>query len=173
MDRRKFIIGSSLALATIGIVATYWPRRWNYIVIHHSAGDYGSLESLQQVHRERQKNDPIDAIPYHYLIGNGKGLGMGQVVSDWRIDYHIWGTHVSANNSDRNFRGIGICLVGNFEHNSVQQQQYNALITLCKTLMNKYAIPLQNISGHGHTPGEHTKCPGKHFPMDLLLRDLA
>ncbi|WIO74159.1 peptidoglycan recognition family protein [Porticoccaceae bacterium LTM1] len=173
MNRRKFLIGSTLALAGFTTGSYFWPRRWNYIVIHHSAGNFGTIEFLQQVHRERQSRDPIDAIPYHYVIGNGNGLAMGEIASDWRKEYHIWGTHVSTNNRDRNFRGIGICLIGNFEEQTVPKQQYDALINLVKSLMIEHQIPVSNISGHGYTPGEHTKCPGKNFPMEKFLEDLS
>ena len=121
MNRRKLLITSSvLALGASGF-SLYWPRRWKYIVVHHSAGNYGDIEFLQQVHRERQPRDPINAIPYHYVIGNGQGLSLGEVASDWRQAYNIWGGHVSANNMDRNFRGIGICLVGNFETSEIPE----------------------------------------------------
>ena len=60
---------AAAAGATAVAGAWYWPNRWKYIVVHHSAGDFATLESLQQVHRERQPGDPIDAIPYHYVIG--------------------------------------------------------------------------------------------------------
>ncbi len=100
MNRRKFIINSSLILGSVGIGGFYWDKRWDYIVIHHSAGAYGNIDFLQQVHRERQASDPIDAIPYRYVIGNGKGLGLGEVRSDWRQTYGIWGAHVSKNNLD-------------------------------------------------------------------------
>jgi N-acetyl-anhydromuramyl-L-alanine amidase AmpD len=38
--------------------------------------------------------------------------------------------------------------------------------------MEKYNIPLANVSGHGYTKGEQTKCPGKHFPMERFLKDI-
>jgi len=150
----------------------WWTQRWNYIVIHHSAGDYGNIKFLQKVHRERQSKDPLDAIPYHYIIGNGNGLGVGVVKSDWRQAWNIWGMHVSGHNVDRNFRGLGICLIGNFEIKNISEKQYQALVKLTKELMKKYNIPLSNVSGHGYTKGEQTKCPGKHFPMERFLRDL-
>jgi len=56
MNRRYFIAGT-LTLTALGLGP--------YIVIHHSAGEHGNIEFLKQVHRERQANDPIDAIPYH------------------------------------------------------------------------------------------------------------
>ena len=175
MNRRNFLfacIGGTAILAT-GLGAYYWPNRWRYIVIHHSAGSFGSIPFLQKVHRERQAGDPIDAIPYHYVIGNGKGIGMGEIKSDGRRKYHLWGAHVSARNPDRNFRGIGICLIGNFELYPVPKPQYQALVKLTKKLMVQHNIPVERVSGHGHTPGEQTKCPGKHFPMRRFLEDIG
>jgi N-acetylmuramoyl-L-alanine amidase len=165
INRRKLFITTATLSAGLTAGAIYWPKRWHYIVIHHSAGDYGNIEFMQKVHRERQGQDPIDAIPYHYIIGNGKGLGLGEIASDFRKAANLWGMHVSANNFDRNFRGIGICLIGNFEEQSVPEAQFTALLKLTQQLMTQFSIPLENITGHGLTPGEHTKCPGKHFPM--------
>ncbi|MDH3976225.1 MAG: peptidoglycan recognition protein family protein [Deltaproteobacteria bacterium] len=134
---------------------------------------YGNIEFLQKIHNERQANDPVDAIPYHYVIGNGNGLGLGEVASDWRQSYDIWGAHVSANNIDRNFRGIGICLIGNFEEEAPPAEQYDSLVKLTRSLMSKYGISLKNITGHGMTKGESTKCPGRYFPMQAFYRDIA
>lgn len=171
--RRRFLIGTTLLCGALITGATYWSRRWKYIVIHHSAGSYGSIEFLQQVHKNRQPNDPINAIPYHYVIGNGHGLGLGEVASDRRQQLDLWGTHVSARNWDRNLRGIGICLIGNFEVEHVPDEQYGALVTLTRKLMKTYGIPSINVSGHGQVPGESTKCPGKNFPYEKLLSDIA
>lgn len=173
VDRRKFFLASGVSISALGLGAFFWPRRWKYIVIHHSGGNYATIEFLQQVHRERQKGDPIDAIPYHYVIGNGNGLGMGEIASDWRKDLHIWGTHVSENNIARNFFGIGICLVGNFEEAPVPAPQLDTLIRLTRSLMREHDIPVANVSGHGHIDGESTKCPGRYFPMSEFLEALV
>ena len=150
----------------MGAGALYWPRRWKYIVVHHSAGNYGTIEFLQEVHRDRQAGDPIDAIPYHYVIGNGNGLGMGQIASDWRQEVNIWGTHLSANNMARNFLGLGICLIGNLEETELPLPQFEALVSLTKSLMSRYDISAGNVGLHGKIHGESTKCPGKMFPHD-------
>lgn len=173
LSRRKFLLSASVLAGALGLSTWYWGKRWKYIVIHHSAGAFGNIEFLQKVHRQRQSGDPIDAIPYHYIIGNGNGLGMGDVASDWRERYNLWGAHVSGNNSDRNYRGIGICLIGNFEQTSVPPLQYDSLVTLTKKLMSDNHIPASHVSGHGLIHGESTKCPGKHFPIDQFLRDIA
>ncbi|QMU60673.1 MAG: hypothetical protein GKR92_02765 [Gammaproteobacteria bacterium] len=173
MDRRKFLIRSSLWVGAVSASGFYWVHRWHYIVIHHSAGNYGNIEFLQKVHRQRQAGDPIDAIPYHYIIGNGNGLGMGIVNSDWRNDYKLWGMHVSANNVDRNYRGVGICLVGNYEKQSVPELQYQSLLALTKNLMATYSIGPNHVTGHGHTDGESTKCPGRFFPMERFKKEIS
>jgi len=171
--RRKFL---KLSLASVALVAAsglYWSNRWKYIVVHHSAGNYGNIEFLQKVHRQRQSKDPIDAIPYHYVIGNGNGMKMGEIASDWRKENNIWGAHVSGRNSDRNFRGLGICMIGNFEENKVPETQYQALLGLTKQLISEHNISPENLSGHGLTLGETTLCPGKHFPMARLIQDVS
>lgn len=171
--RRKLFLSAAASVVGFVAFARYWPNRWKYIVIHHSAGDFATIEFLQKVHRQRQAGDPVDAIPYHYVIGNGNGIGDGEVAQDKRGLWHIWGGHVSSRNSARNYYGIGICLVGNLELHPPSAQQYSALVKLTRTLMDKYNIPLANVSGHGLTPGERTLCPGKLFPMENFLSDLS
>jgi len=168
MNRRRFLINCSALAGTAGLGVLGWQRRWDYIVVHHSAGSYGDIPFLQQVHRERQARDPVDAIPYHYIIGNGNGLGEGEIASDWRQGYDIWGAHVSMRNIDHNFRGIGICAIGNFDKTSMSETQYQALLGLVQKLMHDYAIPAQNVKGHGLVAGESTRCPGKYFPLARL-----
>ncbi len=173
MNRRRFIIASSLALGTAGLGAAFWKTRWRYIVIHHSAGSFGDIELLQRVHQERQPGDPIDAIPYHYVVGNGNGLGVGEIASDWRRSLDLWGAHVSSRNTARNFFGIGICVIGNLEEETMPDAQFQALVDLTRRLMKRYDIPLRKIHGHGMIDGEATKCPGRNFPMDELKRALG
>ncbi len=173
MNRRRFFLSMAALGSAIGLGAFYWPRRWKYIVIHHSAGNFGNIEFLQQVHRERQANDPIDAIPYHFIIGNGNGLADGALASDFRQEFNLWGAHVSAHNIDRNLRGLGICVIGNLDQQAMTAKQYESLVTLTKELMNTYNISINNISGHGDTPGESTRCPGKYFPQVRFFKDIA
>lgn len=163
------------ALALLGsaglfiISALYWPKRWRYIVIHHSGGAYGDIDLLRRVHRERQPNDSIDEIPYHFLIGNGNGLGLGELVETERWRLHLWGSHVSGRNLDRNLRGIGICLIGNFESTDVPEAQLQAALALTRRLMRRFHIPPERVTFHGRTPGEMTACPGRNFPSRRFL----
>ena len=169
---KKRYAASLIILILLISVAVYWPCRWNYIVIHHSAGNYGNIEHLQQVHRDRQPSDPVDAIAYHYIIGNGNGLGDGTVDSDARKKYNIWGGHLRTINFDRNFRGIGICLIGNLDSEEMTAKQFDSLVKLTQKLMKQYNIPKENILFHGEIEHEQTACPGKKFPRKRYLERL-
>jgi N-acetylmuramoyl-L-alanine amidase len=168
---------SALALfGSLGLLivsALYWPTRWRYIVIHHSGGAYGDVDLLRRVHRERQPHDPIDEIPYHFLIGNGNGLRLGEVVETGRWRLRLWGAHVSGRNPDRNLRGIGICLIGDFERTPVPDVQIEAALTLTRSLMHRFQIPPGRVTFHGKTPGEMTSCPGRNFPSERFLKAIS
>lgn len=172
MTRRSLVM-----LILMGIAASalpfYWAARWRYIVIHHSGGGTGDLELLRRVHRERQARDPIDEIPYHFVIGNGRGMGLGEVAATGRWRRRLWGAHLSGRNPDRNWRGIGICLIGDFEAGQVPDIQLEAAMALTRRLMARFGIPPENVTFHGGTPGEMTLCPGRHFPRERFMRGLA
>ena len=110
---KKLII---LIHAIVIFFILYKRHRWNYIVIHHSAGNYGSIEFLQNIHDQRQSLDPLKGtIAYHYAIGNGNGMKDGEVGSDLRKKYDIPGVHLRSVNWIRNLFGIGICVIGNID----------------------------------------------------------
>lgn len=166
--KKRWLLLSSMAILAIW----YWPNRWNYIVIHHSAGDYGNIAHLQDIHDQRQSKEPIHAISYHYIIGNGNGMEDGGIDSDIRKKLNLWGVHVSANNWDRNFRGLGICLIGGLDKKGPTSQQYQSLVKLTMDLTEEYNIDVENIGFHGMVPGESTQCPGKFFPYERFKKEI-
>lgn len=161
-------------IATLLLIAAiyYWNRRWTHIVIHHSAGQYGNIEFLQQIHDERQAHEPLHAIAYHYAIGNGNGMPDGEVGSDIRKRYNLWGAHMSLKNMTKNIFGLGICVIGNLDQQAMSSKQYESLVALTKELMSKYGIPPENVHFHGKVSGEQTQCPGKLFPYERFKNDL-
>lgn len=169
--KKSWIILISFAFM-IFLALSYWSNRWNYIVIHHSAGSYGNIEHLQEIHDQRQSKEPIHAISYHYIIGNGNGMEDGKIDSVLRKKYNLWGVHLTKNNWNLNFRGLGICLIGNLDHKEMTQKQYESLLRLTKQLMKKYDIDLKNVAFHGKLDGEATKCPGKYFPYNRFKEEL-
>jgi N-acetyl-anhydromuramyl-L-alanine amidase AmpD len=71
-----------------------------------------------------------------------------------------------------NTKGVGICLVGNFQKERLSSKQLDALVYLVDKIRRYYKIPLKNIVGHGHVHGAQTACPGKNFPWREFRRRL-
>ncbi len=139
---------------------------WKYIVIHHTATGSGSVESIHSEHRRRKDADgnPWLGIGYHFVIGNGQGMQDGAVESTFRWEEQLHGAH--SGNALFNARGIGICLIGNFEQAPPTKKQMHAVRNLVQVLATRHEIPGEQIIGHGSVKA--TACPGKHFPLNGL-----
>lgn len=174
LSRRRFLLLSSLGVAGVmGLGALFPIQRWRYIVIHHSAGQFGDLRFLNEVHRQRQPHDPIDSMAYHVVIGNGNGLALGEVKYGLRWQKGLWGAHVSTRNHRYNFFGIGICLIGNYHEHSMPERQYESLVRLVRSLKEAYGIHSSAVYAHGRLDGERTVCPGRYFPYRRFRLDIA
>ena len=168
VSRRWFLLSIPVALA--GFYFWNKKKRWKYIVIHHSAGSSGNLNFLRGVHRERFPKSRYMA--YHFVVGNGKGMGCGEVDHGSRWNYQLWGAHVSYRNRFMNANGIGICMIGNFEKHKMDEKQYQGMVRLIKYLKVMYKIPSENVLFHGKIRKEQTLCPGKNFPYERFKKDI-
>lgn len=142
-------------------------REWKYIVLHHSATEVGSVESIDAAHKLRKDADgnPWRGIGYHFLVGNGRGMPDGEVAATFRWQDQCEGAH--AGDLRFNTQGIGICLVGNFEHEPPTPAQLKSLRELMTTLRDECQIDTAGIVRH--TDIKATACPGKQFPWETLL----
>jgi hypothetical protein len=142
-------------------------RDWKYIVIHHTATTAGSVESINAAHlRNKDKNgNPWLGIGYHFVIGNGDGMPDGAIEPTFRWRTQIQGAHAGSTNKDYNERGIGICLVGNFEKTPPTPAQRKSVKLLVATLKAEYQVPASAVVGHKDIRATATECPGKLFPM--------
>jgi hypothetical protein len=135
-------------------------REWHAIVIHHSASVSGSAAAFDAAHKARG----WDGLGYHFVIGNGSGSGDGQVEVGYRWTRQLAGAHDG--NFEYNQHGVGICLVGDFEHNGPPSpRQMAALQRLVIFLQAKTGVQTASIIGHGNVPGRNTECPGRFFDM--------
>ncbi len=159
-------------------------KGWKFIVIHHSATNSGSAASFHSYHTKKG----YGGLAYHFIIGNGRGAGNGEIQAGFRWKEQIAGTHVTVDAWYHNVFGIGICLVGNFQKYRPTKNQLKSLIRLIKKLCKKYNIPKKNIMGHGGVPhgkilihgnkllfkpdGTHEErvCPGRYFPMKYVKK---
>ena len=146
-------------------------RDWKYLVIHHTASNSGSVERIHQEHL--QKKDKAGnqwlGIGYHFVIGNGNGMGDGEIQPTFRWKEQIHGAHAGVN--EYNQHGIGIVLVGNFEQRSPTPVQLAAVKRLIGTLKSQYQIPTSHVVGHADVKA--TACPGRYFPLDEVSQVAA
>ena len=110
-----------------------------------------------------------DELGYHFVIGNGTKSGDGEIEVGGRWPEQRAGAH--AGSKEFNTRGIGICLVGDFETGGEPTKaQYRRLLELCAYLASSFHISVENVKLHKDVG--KTKCPGKQFPFAQFKRDL-
>ena len=155
---QRLLVPRAAPLRTV--IPLYPSRKWDYIIIHHSATDVGNALSFDYVHSNKRK---WEGLGYHFVIDNGtSGKEDGQVEISPRWIKQQDGAHCKADGM--NYNGIGICLVGNFSEDSVTSKQMESLAYLVNVLKEYYAVPDSNILGHGQVSGANTECPGTRFP---------
>ena len=148
-------------------------RRWEGIVIHHSAGDFGDAAAFDREHKKRG----WDGLGYHFVINNGhnrhrKADGLVEVGRRWRKQGT--GAHCRPKGNRSNYwneHTVGICLVGNFDKARPTAQQWQSLLRLVRFLQRRYGIRANQIKGHGEIMA--TACPGRFFPMAQLRQTVA
>lgn len=148
-------------------------RDWKHIVIHHTATNSGSVESINAAHlknKDKSGNAWL-GIGYHFVIGNGDGMPDGAIEPTFRWRTQIQGAHAGSTNKDYNERGIGVCLVGNFEKTPPTSAQRRSVKLLVQTLRTEYRIPSSEVVGHKDIRASSTECPGKLFPMAEVAAD--
>ncbi len=146
-------------------------RDWKYIVIHHTASEKGSVESIHEEHLQKKdaNGNAWLGIGYHFLIGNGNGMPDGEIESTFRWRQQLQGAHAGSSDPVYNQQGIGICLVGNFEKHAPSSEQMTALKKLVRTMKGEYRVASKNVIGHRDVRA--TECPGKLFPMDEVANE--
>lgn len=88
----------------------------------------------------------------------------GEVVPTFRWQEQLHGAH--SGHAVFNSRGIGICLIGNFEVSRPTVKQLAAVKRLVRVLAVRHQIPEDRVIGHSAVKA--TSCPGKKFPLEEL-----
>jgi N-acetyl-anhydromuramyl-L-alanine amidase AmpD len=143
-------------------------RGWQYVILHHSATDHGSASTFDRMHRAHG----WDELGYHFVIGNGTESSDGriEVGSRWPKQKH--GAHCKVvGHPEYNDVGVGVCLVGNFDHYAPSDAQVASCVRVVQFVKDRYGIPESRIYGHGQL--KPTRCPGALFPYDTVFRGLA
>jgi N-acetyl-anhydromuramyl-L-alanine amidase AmpD len=139
--------------------------RWECIVIHHSATDFGGAARFDKGHRAKG----WDELGYHFVIGNGSDTRDGQIEVGPRWTEQRHGAHCRSPEDYYNEHGIGICLVGNFDEGPPTPAQQRSLTKLVRYLCRTFGIPANRVYTHGGVTHQ-TRCPGSHFDLKALRK---
>lgn len=139
--------------------------RWQGIIIHHSGEPGGDAESIRRLHLGAGAR----AMGYHFLIGNGNGMGDGVVHVGERWITQTAGWHTAGPYADYyNQHAIGICLVGNGDRRPFTDRQITQLISLVRRLQRHLNVPPSAVRLHRDVAPGLTRSPGAHFPSPTL-----
>ena len=143
--------------------------RWRYIVVHNSGTRQGNAKAFEYYHTNVRKMP--NGLAYQFVIGNGTSSGDGQIEVGSRWRRQINGGHVHSDYL--NNIALGICLVGDFNHDKPTQKQLESLDELIRYLRqrvgkidSKWAV----VKAHReiNPPRWPTDCPGNDFPYTWL-----
>lgn len=137
---------------------------WKHIVIHHTATASATARGIDRFHREKRHME--NGMAYHFLIGNGRGMGDGEIYIGNRWKKQIQGGHLAS--EQLNMSSIGICLVGNFEEKGPTARQMESLEALLRKLIQQTGLSRSALTTHRSIHPRHTSCPGRHFALPKL-----
>lgn len=133
--------------------------RWKAIVIHHSGAPAGDAESIERQHL----SFGYASLGYHFVVGNGHGLGDGAVFVGPRWNLQQAGAHAKGPKAEwLNDHAIAICLVGNGDRRPFTDRQVRELVALVRRLQEAFDIPATAI--HLHSDVAAVSSPGRLFP---------
>ena len=117
---------------------------WEGIVVHHSATEHGTVESIDTYH----KSKGWDGIGYHYIVHKNGLIEVGRDINK-----------VGAHAKGRNKTHIGVCLIGK---DLFTAKQIKSLEVLVKVLVSQYGVSL---------PEKHHRfCPGEGLDIETINR---
>jgi hypothetical protein len=144
------------------------PGRWQYIVVHHSGVDTGTVKAMDRYHHDVRHME--NGLAYDFVIGNGSGMGDGEIAVGRRWTLQLDGGHLAS--EAQNKIALGICLVGNFDEHKPTAREMESLRALVKALMARCKLTISAVKTHQQINIVHTRCPGAKFPLQSFLDSL-
>ncbi|MFG0245136.1 MAG: peptidoglycan recognition family protein [Phycisphaerales bacterium JB052] len=143
-------------------------KRWESIVIVHSGEPAGSAVDIAEQH----KSLGYDGLGFHFVIGNGKRMGDGEIHVGYRWLDQQTGADLSGVRSGFNSsNAVEICLVGDGDRRPFSQEQMYRLAQLVSALTKELQIPADQVHLHKDLSG--TSSPGQFFPRAEFEQLLA
>lgn len=122
------------------------------IVLHHAAA---SSCTVEDIHRWHLANG-WSGIGYHYFVRKDGNIYRGR--PEDTVGAHAYGA---------NSNSIGICFEGNFETETMPEDQKIAGSQLVADLLKRYGLTKSCVIKHKDVNA--TACPGKNFPFDEIV----
>ena len=110
------------------------------------------LELIRSAHVNRRP--AFGDIGYHYVIDPTGRVWQGRPLT-WQ------GAHVSGQNEGN----LGICILGNYEHQQPNAAQERAIAAFLRTQMTRYRVSVDRVSTHRELAA--TLCPGRYLQPRL------
>ncbi len=134
-------------------------QRWTGIVIHHLGEPFGTPESIHRQHLSWG----YQGLGYHFLLGNGNGLGNGEIHVGYRWVEQLPGAHVVGEAGRvHNEHSIGICLIGDGDRHGFSERQLKHLTRLVQRLQQEFGIPADAVHLHSELASDLSS-PGRLF----------
>lgn len=111
-----------------------------------------------------------NGLAYDFVIGNGSGMGDGEIAVGRRWTLQLDGGHLAS--EAQNKVAIGICLVGNFDEHRPTPREMDSLRALVEALMVRCKLMPSAVKTHQQINIVHTRCPGAKFPAKGFLDSL-
>ena len=144
--------------------AHYKPRdlsRVDTIVVHHSAAQHDEPEDgwdavVHNIADYHVKHNGWPGIGYHYVIDPDGGVWKTNALST--LSYHARGGNAG---------GIGVMLLGHFDHSDPTVEQMASLKELVREVHGNMP-QVKRVIGHRDVPGARTACPGANLTATML-----
>ena len=145
--------------------------RWKFIIVHNSGTRQGNARAFDYYHKRVRRMQ--NGMAYHFVVGNGRSSGNGEIEVGNRWHRQINGGHVHSDYL--NNISLGICLVGDFNRDQPTRAQLEATEELIKYLRERCGkadgrtIPVRP-HREMNPPRWATDCPGDAFPYGWFRR---
>jgi len=139
-------------------------RRWECVVLHHSATEVDGAARSEQAYQTMGGGRGAGEAGYHFVIGNGSDTPDGRVEVTGRWVEQRPGAHCRSAGDYYNQHGVGVCLVGDLSRHPPTPAQRASLKRLLKFLCHQYAIPADHVYTHADIY-PRTRCPGGQLDL--------
>ena len=136
--------------------------RYQSIVVHHTAGQVGDLESIRRQHYARGWFETA----YHLVLSNGStAVPLGHLQPTLRYRLGLWS--VATRNPRANTTALHLCIVGNYEAGPLPERLEGPVGHAVRMLQRKHRIPNDKILLHRDC--SQTACPGKNVTRERVV----